>query len=195
MSRSTTSNPLLDRRLLVLAAASLTLAGCGSAAASGGGGGSSSSGSGSSMVSQVSTVHGSNGTYLTDSNGHSLYLFVKDKNGKSVCTGPCTSYWPPAMASGTPKAASGVTAAMLSTTKRSDGGTQIVYHGHPLYYYYQDSGKGSTNGQGKTTFGGRWWLVSPRGNAITGSGSAGSGSGGSGSGGSGSGGGGYSGGY
>ena len=36
------------------------------------------------------------------------------------------------------------------------------------------------NGQGKTTFGGAWWLVSPSGRAITGGGSGGSGSGGSG---------------
>lgn len=190
MSRSSTSSALLNPRLLVVAAASLALAGCGSATASGGGGGS--AGSGSASVSEVSTMHGSHGTYLTDSKGNSLYLFVKDKNGKSACTGSCTSYWPPALASGTPKAGSGVTAAMLSTTKRSDGGSQIVYHGHPLYYYYQDNGKGDTNGQGKTTFGGEWWLVSPSGRAITGGGS-GSGSGGSGSGGSG--GGGYSGGY
>jgi predicted lipoprotein with Yx(FWY)xxD motif len=182
--------------MLLLAAASLALAGCGSATASGGGGGGSAS-AGSAMVSEVSTMHGSHGTYLTDSKGNSLYLFVKDKNGKSACTGSCTSYWPPALASGMPKAGSGVTAAMLSTTKRSDGGSQVVYHGHPLYYYYQDNGKGDTNGQGKTTFGAEWWLVSPNGRAITGGGS-GSGSGGSGSGGSGSGGsggGGYSGGY
>lgn len=187
MSRSTTTNPLLDRRLLVLAAASLALAGCGSASASGGG---DSSSSGSASLTQVSTMHGSQGTYLTDNKGNSLYLFVKDKNGKSSCTGSCTSYWPPAMASGTPKAGSGVTASLLGTTKRSDGGTQVVYQGHPLYYYYQDGGKGDTNGQGKTTFGGKWWLVSPSGKAITGAGSGGSSSGGSGSGG-----GGYTGGY
>jgi predicted lipoprotein with Yx(FWY)xxD motif len=187
MSRSSTASALLNPRLLVLAAASLALAGCGSAAASGGGGGGGSASSGSAMVSEVATMHGSHGTYLTDSKGNSLYLFVKDKNGKSACTGSCTSYWPPALAHGTPKAGSGVTTAMLSTTKRSDGGSQIVYHGHPLYYYYQDNGKGDTNGQGKTTFGGAWWLVSPSGRAITG--------GGSGSGSGGSGGGGYSGGY
>jgi predicted lipoprotein with Yx(FWY)xxD motif len=189
MSRSTTSSSLLDRRLLVLAAASLALAGCGSATAAGGGG--SASGSGSASVTEVSTMHGSQGTYLTDSKGNSLYLFVKDKNGRSSCTGSCTSYWPPAMASGTSKAGAGVTASLLGTTRRPDGGSQLVYHGHPLYFYYQDGGKGDTNGQGKTTFGGEWWLVSPSGRAITGSGSGGSGSGGSG----GSGGGGYSGGY
>ncbi len=120
----------------------------------------------------ISTAKGSMGTYLTGASGRAVYLFVADKQGKSTCSGTCAQNWPPLTSSSVPKAGSGVNAADLGTVARSDGTKQVTYKGHPLYYYIGDSGAGMTNGQGSTGFGAKWWLVSPSGAAITGSGSS-----------------------
>ena len=42
----------------------------------------------------VSTASTSLGRVLVDSRGHTLYLFGKDKHGKSACTGMCTRSLP-----------------------------------------------------------------------------------------------------
>jgi hypothetical protein len=71
----------------------------------------------------------------------------------------------------------------LTTTKRSDGGQQLVYGGHPLYRFSGDGAPGDTNGQDSSAFGGEWYAVSPSGSAVTskpGGGSGGSGGGSSG---------------
>jgi predicted lipoprotein with Yx(FWY)xxD motif len=122
----------------------------------------------------VSTAKGAAGTYLTGTGGQALYLWEADSNGKSVCSGACTTNWPPLITKKAPVASSGVTAAELGTIIRSDGSKQVTYNGHPLYYYAGDSGSGSTNGQGSDGFGAKWWLVAPTGKAITQSTSSGS---------------------
>jgi len=43
----------------------------------------------------VSTAKTSLGRILVNSSGRTLYLFGKDKNGKSSCSGMCASFWPP----------------------------------------------------------------------------------------------------
>jgi predicted lipoprotein with Yx(FWY)xxD motif len=62
------------------------------------------------------------GKVLVDRNGHTLYLFEKDKRGMSSCAGSCASFWPPLVANGKPAAAvgSGVKGSLLATTKRRD---------------------------------------------------------------------------
>ena len=35
------------------------------------------------------------GKVLVDGRGHTLYLFAKDRRGKSSCTGKCAGFWPP----------------------------------------------------------------------------------------------------
>lgn len=115
----------------------------------------------------ISTAKGPMGTYLTDSSGRALYLWVADANGKSSCSGACAQTWSPLAASATPKASGAVQAADLGTITRSDGTKQVTYGGHPLYTYAQDSGKGMTNGEGSSSFGAKWWLVAPSGQGIT----------------------------
>jgi predicted lipoprotein with Yx(FWY)xxD motif len=83
-----------------------------------------------------------------------------------MCSGPCAQVWPPLTTNGKPTAGSGVTASKLTTITRSDGSTQVVYAGHPLYYVVGDTSAGATNGQGINNFGGLWWLLSPAGMAI-----------------------------
>jgi hypothetical protein len=42
----------------------------------------------------------------------------------------------------------------------------VTYGGHPLYLYSGDSHAGQVNGQGITSFGGAWWLLSSSGHAV-----------------------------
>jgi predicted lipoprotein with Yx(FWY)xxD motif len=106
------------------------------------------------------------GTILVDARGRTLYLFMKDKKGKSACAGSCAKFWPPLMTTGKAKAGKGVQAKLLGTTKRSNG-TQVTYAGHPLYAYAGDKKAGQTNGQGSTNFGAAWYVVAPNGHQIT----------------------------
>ena len=115
----------------------------------------------------VKTANSSAGKYLVGPNGRALYLWVADKNGKSVCNGACAKVWPPLTTTGKAAASGGATSADLGTIKRSDGTKQVTYKGHPLYYYAADSSPGMTTGQGSDNFGAKWWLVAPSGAAIT----------------------------
>jgi predicted lipoprotein with Yx(FWY)xxD motif len=118
----------------------------------------------------VQTTSGSLGTYLTDGTGRTLYLWVADKSGPSTCYDACAHAWPPLLTTGAPTAGSGVDASKLGTTDRKDGAKQVTYNGNPLYYYFGDSAAGDTTGQGSDGFGAKWWVVTPSGTAITGSG-------------------------
>jgi predicted lipoprotein with Yx(FWY)xxD motif len=119
---------------------------------------------GAAMVSVRST---SLGDILVDAKGMTLYLFEKDTGTTSTCSGQCATFWPPLTTKGAPKAGSGADADKLSTSKRSDGTTQVTYNGHPLYYYAPDQKPGDTTGQGLNVFGATWYVLSPAGEAIT----------------------------
>ena len=107
------------------------------------------------------------GTFLVDGKGMSLYLFEKDKGGKSSCFGACAAAWKPYMTSGKASAGQGgIAASKIGTTKRAGGGTQVAYAGHPLYHYIGDSSPGQTNGEGSKAFGAEWYLVSPAGKTV-----------------------------
>jgi predicted lipoprotein with Yx(FWY)xxD motif len=106
------------------------------------------------------------GRTLADARGRTLYLFEKDKSGKSTCVGMCATFWPPLIATGKPVAASGTRSSMLGTTKRADGRLQVTYNHHPLYTFAKDTKKGQTNGEGVIAFGGQWFAVSPAGARI-----------------------------
>jgi predicted lipoprotein with Yx(FWY)xxD motif len=107
------------------------------------------------------------GKILVDGRGRTLYLFAKDRHGKSTCSGSCAVYWPPLIASGKPKAGAGARQSLLGTTRRANGRLQVTYRHHPLYRYAGDSAKGQTNGQGLNASGGLWWVLSPAGNKIS----------------------------
>jgi predicted lipoprotein with Yx(FWY)xxD motif len=106
------------------------------------------------------------GMILVNSRGHTLYLFAKDRNGKSACSGTCAKFWPPSLHSGKPTAGSGVKASILGTTKRSNGSLQLTYNKHPLYTFTLDKRAGQTNGEGNLAFGARWYAVSAKGTAV-----------------------------
>jgi predicted lipoprotein with Yx(FWY)xxD motif len=114
----------------------------------------------------VSTGSTSLGRILVNSRGRTLYLFGKDKNGKSACAGMCATFWPPLIAAGKPRVAGGAKASLLGTTKRADGRLQVTYNRHPLYTFVKDKQKGQTNGVGLTAFGGQWNAVSTAGTKV-----------------------------
>ena len=101
------------------------------------------------------------GQILVDSNGMTLYYFLKDTPGAATnaCTGACATLWP----AFTP-AALQVSAPLLASDFDSivgPGGTsQVTYMGWPLYYYSKDTAPGDTNGYG---FNKLWYVMSPSG--------------------------------
>jgi predicted lipoprotein with Yx(FWY)xxD motif len=150
--------------MLGVAAIALLVAGCG-------GGGSKSNAKTSTPTTAAATATLSLGKTdlgktLVGASGRTLYLFEKDTGAKSTCNGTCASAWPPFTASGKPKAGSGVDVTKLSTSKRDDGTQQLVYAGHPLYYYAGDSKAGDTNGEGLKQFGAEWYVVSSSGKKV-----------------------------
>lgn len=117
-------------------------------------------------VATVKTADSPLGKILVDGSGRTLYLFKGDHGTTSTCNGACATAWPPLTTTRTPRS-SGITAADLATTARSDHSTQVTYHGHPLYYFAEDSKAGQTKGQGVNAFGALWYVVGTNGDAIT----------------------------
>lgn len=106
------------------------------------------------------------GMILVNSRGHTLYLFARDRNGKSACNGSCARFWPPLLSSGKPTSGSGVKPSLLGTTRRSDNRLQVTYNRRPLYTYALDKQAGQTRGEGNLAFGARWYAVSARGTKV-----------------------------
>jgi len=119
------------------------------------------------------------GKVVVNAHGRTLYLFEKDKNGRSACSGACAAYWPPLFTTAKTRAGSGVRASLLGMTKRADGRRQVTYAGHPLYTVITDTTAGQTTGEGVNTFGGTWNVVAASGREIKSSTSTAPGSGGS----------------
>jgi predicted lipoprotein with Yx(FWY)xxD motif len=112
------------------------------------------------------TLHNTKiGNVLATSSGRTLYLFMKDKHGKSACYGACAGFWPPLMKKGALHAGGGVKAKLLGTTKRKNGTLQVTYKGHPLYLFKLDHASGQVGGQRQNIYGGTWYAVSASGAA------------------------------
>jgi predicted lipoprotein with Yx(FWY)xxD motif len=118
------------------------------------------------------------GNVLVDARGRTLYLFEKDKRGRSACYGACATYWPPLLSPAQPRAAGGVAASLLGLTKRADGKRQVTYAGHPLYTFILDKRAGQTAGEGMNDFGAAWNALTTSGRAVAPAASDSSGSGG-----------------
>jgi predicted lipoprotein with Yx(FWY)xxD motif len=97
------------------------------------------------------------GSYLTDANGMTLYLFKKDSPGKSACAGECVARWPVYHREKV-GASKGLKAADFATIAREDGKKQTTYKGMPLYYFAGDKAPGDANGQGVKDV---WFVVAP----------------------------------
>jgi predicted lipoprotein with Yx(FWY)xxD motif len=109
---------------------------------------------------RATTVKGL-GRILADGHGWTLYLYVPDHQGPSVCSGGCALAWPPLLLPKgvtEPKPGPGVDAALLGTTRRADGRLQVTYNKWPLYLYQDDSAPGQVTGQADDM--GLWYVVS-----------------------------------
>lgn len=89
------------------------------------------------------TMDTAKGKALVDTKGMTLYTFDKDAGGKSSCSGPCATNWPPLMASSDAKASGDWT-----VLKREDGSMQWAYKGKPLYTWAKDTKPGDATGDG-----------------------------------------------
>lgn len=116
----------------------------------------------------ITTRTGSEGTYLTNGDGKSLYLSQGDNPDKSTCTGTCTTVWIPfTVPNGQrPQTSGEAQNSLVGLIQRDDGSAQVTYNHHPLYTYRLDILAGNTHGQGNSNFGSNWYLVQPNGNAI-----------------------------
>src|ERR671930_1446156 len=105
------------------------------------------------------TAHASRyGKILFDGRGRVLYLFARDRAGRSSCSGACAKAWPPSLTKGVPKAGRGVSAKLLGTTKRKDGTLQVTYGKHPLYYIKEDTQAAKIMWQTASNFGSLWFV-------------------------------------
>jgi predicted lipoprotein with Yx(FWY)xxD motif len=169
--RSKRLPPLAAATAVALSAIAITACGSGSSnkqTTTGASAASSAPPSTSASSRTVDLANSSLGPILIDSQGRTLYLWQADTGAKSTCTGACASAWPPLVTTGQPSAGSGVTTSLLGTTKRANGTEQVTYNGHPLYRFEGDTASRQTNGQGSTGFGALWYVLSPRGNPLTG---------------------------
>jgi predicted lipoprotein with Yx(FWY)xxD motif len=115
---------------------------------------------------KVSVANSRLGRILVSGGGHTLYLFEKDKNRRSACSGQCATYWPPLLTHGKPVAGAGAKQSLLGVARRANGSKQVTYVGHPLYRFVLDSKPGQTKGEDLQDFGGGWEVLSPAGKKI-----------------------------
>lgn len=149
---------MLNRRAVLAVVAALAFAAAGVAAA----------GAVTTSSTGTVTLHKTKlGKVLATRAGMTLYLFRVDKSGKSACYGQCATYWPPLLKQGRLTAGTGVNAKLLRTTKRKNGTLQVTYAGHPLYRFKLDKHAGEVEGQAEDFFGGKWYVVSSAGRAVT----------------------------
>jgi len=106
------------------------------------------------------------GKVIANSKGLTLYMFRKDHAHKSACYSSCAKFWPPLLTTGKPVAGAGVKAALLGTSKRTDGKLQVTYKGYPLYMFLEDKKPGDTKGEGSKAFGAGWYALTPTGVVI-----------------------------
>jgi predicted lipoprotein with Yx(FWY)xxD motif len=128
-------------------------------------GGSSASGAAQATAEGLKTASIGGVTVLTNAKGFALYSFAPDTATKSACSGACAAAWPPVAAPATVKSP-------YTSIKRSDGSTQLVFDGHPLYTYIADTSPGTASGNGVNAFGGLWHEVPASGAAAAASSSS-----------------------
>ena len=108
------------------------------------------------------------GSVLVSPKGLTLYHMTPESASKIVCTGQCTSIWPPLLVPSGDSGASGGSgvSGSFGTVQRPGGEMQVTFDGMPLYTYSGDTGPRQGNGQG---IGGVWFAVTTTGQSASGS--------------------------
>jgi predicted lipoprotein with Yx(FWY)xxD motif len=109
-------------------------------------------------------VKGQQKTVVVDSRGMTLYTLSGERVGNLKClTQTCFGVWPPyKVTASQPLTKARNVKGTLSRLRRVKGGFhQLMLNGHPLYRFSGDRAKGQANGEGITSFGGTWHVVSP----------------------------------
>src|SRR5205823_482337 len=99
------------------------------------------------------------GTILVDSAGRTLYTLTNGGTPVACSSAACLAAWPPLLlANGEKSATAGSGVTGLGTTSAA-GGTQVTDNGAPLHHFAADTNPGDANGDGITSFGGTWHVV------------------------------------
>jgi predicted lipoprotein with Yx(FWY)xxD motif len=104
------------------------------------------------------------GVVLVNSQGRTLYMFVRDKQKKVTCTSKaCMIVWPPLkLKKGQKPTAGGAAKKQLLGLD----GRVVTYNRWPLYTYYLDKKSGQAKGQGVNNSGGKWYVLTPSGKVL-----------------------------
>jgi len=102
------------------------------------------------------------GDMLFDGTGQAIYLFDLEATSKPRCYDACAEAWPPVLTKGEAVAGIGVESALLGTTERTDGTSQVTYNDHPLYFYAHE-GRREVKCHDVFMNGGNWYVVQPDG--------------------------------
>jgi len=98
------------------------------------------------------------GTFFTDANGMTLYIFTNDEPNVSNCSGQCIENWPALTVSSEEEltAQPEITGKFSVIMREDDGSLQVTYNGWPLYYWINDAAPGDATGHG---VGDVWWVA------------------------------------
>lgn len=112
------------------------------------------------------TSHPTLGDYITDKDGRSLYMFDLDEDMNSNCHDDCATTWLPYLVDSGVTVYGDIREELLGRFPRTDGRNQLTFNKMPLYYYSRDTSEGDIEGHGLMSFGGRWYVMSPKGTPI-----------------------------
>jgi predicted lipoprotein with Yx(FWY)xxD motif len=112
----------------------------------------------------IKAVQSQFGSIVGDGRGQAVYVFDKERAGRSECYGDCARAWPPVLTRGGP-VGKGVRGRLLGTVRRRGGRRQVTYRGRPLYYYVDDA-PGRVLCHDVREFGGLWLVIRPGGRPV-----------------------------
>ena len=98
------------------------------------------------------------GSFLTATNGRTLYIYTKDSPDQSNCYKQCERNWPPYLDGKFELTAEEGIEGVVGLTERTDGSKQITYNDQPLYFFINDKNPGDTYGHQINNI---WFTVQP----------------------------------
>jgi len=97
--------------------------------------------------------------------GRVVYVHLSSTGTLAPCTGACLTIWPAVDASAVPSVSPAASGAHLGTTTQAGAVRVLTVNGRPVFYFSKDTGS-SASGEGITSFGGTWYVLSPNGSPV-----------------------------